>query len=100
MPQLIAPLPHLLACGQDAVHGADRAVVDAFVEQAGVDLGGRLIGEARRAQQIEHGLALQHGERASRARPRPTHDQRLGQIGALTVDAGPRQIQGRAGPGG
>ena len=40
MAQLIAPLTDFLVCGQDAVHGADRAVVDALVEQAGVDLGG------------------------------------------------------------
>jgi hypothetical protein len=48
-----------------------------------------LVGETRRAQQIERGLALHHSERALRARPGPAHDRRLGQIGALTVDAGP-----------
>jgi hypothetical protein len=41
MPQLLAPLPDLLACGQDAVHGADRAVVEAFIEPASIDLGGQ-----------------------------------------------------------
>ena len=53
MPQLLTPLKHFLAFGQDAVHGADRAVVDALVEQASVDLGGGLIGEARLVQKVE-----------------------------------------------
>jgi hypothetical protein len=75
-------------------------VIDALIEQAGVDLARGLVGETRRAQQIEHGLALHHSERALRARPGPAHDRRLGQIGALTVDAGPRQLQSRANAGG
>jgi hypothetical protein len=58
MAQVIAAITDFLACGQDAVHGADRAVVDALVEQAGVDFGGCLIGKARRAQKIEHGLSF------------------------------------------
>jgi hypothetical protein len=41
MTQVIAARADFLVCGKDAVHGADRAVVDALVEQAGVDLGGQ-----------------------------------------------------------
>ena len=43
-------------------------MVDALVEQAGVDLGGRLVGKARRAQKVEHGLAFHHRQRAPWAR--------------------------------
>src|SRR5882724_2586217 len=100
MAQLIASFADFLTCGQDAVHGADRAVIGALVEQAGVDLGGGLVGEARRAQEVDHGLAFQHAERASRARPGPTHGRWPGEIGALTVDASARQAQGRAGASG
>jgi hypothetical protein len=38
--------PELLA--EQPIHCADRAVIDAFVEQDGVDFGWRLVGEARR----------------------------------------------------
>ena len=62
MAQLIAALADFLVCDQDAVHGADRAVVDALVEQAGIDLSGRLVGEARCAQKTEHGLAFHGGK--------------------------------------
>ena len=37
-------------------------MVDALVEQAGVDLGGCLVGETRRAQQVQHGLLLRGGQ--------------------------------------
>src|SRR6516162_1091543 len=99
MAQLIAALTDFLVGGQDAVHGADRAMVDALVEQAGVDLGGRLVGKARRAQKVEHGLAFHHRQRAPWARP-GAHDAWSDQTGALTVDAGARHVHGRAGAGG
>ena len=41
MPELIAPLPHLRVRGQEAIHRALGAEVVPFVEQRGVDLGGR-----------------------------------------------------------
>lgn len=66
MPQLVTTFADFLALNQDAVHGPDRAVVNAFVEQAGVDLGGSLIGKAWGAQQIQHVLALDGGQRAWR----------------------------------
>ena len=38
MPQLIAALLQLPVCSQDAMHGADRAEIDAFIQQRGIDL--------------------------------------------------------------
>jgi hypothetical protein len=38
MAQLIAALADFLVCDQDAVHGADRAVVDALVEGTVADV--------------------------------------------------------------
>src|SRR3954449_6204256 len=56
--QLVAALPNLVMVVQDAVQGADRAEVDALVEQGGVDLRRGEIGEARLAQLVEHGLSF------------------------------------------
>ena len=39
--------------GEDAIHGSDRAQIDALVEQAGIDFGGREIDEARPPQHLE-----------------------------------------------
>jgi hypothetical protein len=100
MPQLLAPLPDFLGCGQEAVHGADRAVVDALVEQAGIDLGGRLIGEARRVQKVQHDLAFDGGQGTERFRSGATHGLWPRQTPALTIDAGARQVQSRARTGG
>src|SRR5664279_1448372 len=100
MPQLLAPLPDFLAGGQDAVHGADRAVVDPFVEQAGVDLGWRLIGEARCVQKIQHDLAFDGSQSATRLQSGATHGLWPRQMPAMTIDAGARQVQCRARTGG
>ena len=43
---------------QNAIHGPNGTAIDAFIEQTGVDFGGREINEARFAQQIQNGLAL------------------------------------------
>jgi len=50
---------------EDAVHAADRAQIDALVEQGRVDLDRGLIGEARRAQLSKHLIpfALRQGAR-------------------------------------
>src|SRR5208282_694978 len=82
------------------LHGTDRAEVDALVEQTGIDLGGRLVGEARCTQKTEYGAAFRNGQCALRARSGAMHVQRLGQRGAPAVDAGTRHVQGRAGAGG
>ena len=46
MAELVAALLQLSISSQDAVHGADRAEIDALVEQGGIDLGWRLVAEA------------------------------------------------------
>src|SRR5450755_2181562 len=51
MAQVIATFTDFLVGSQDAVHGADRAMVDALVEQDSVDLRGGLVGKiAARAE--------------------------------------------------
>src|ERR1700683_4605969 len=100
MAQVIAAFTDFLVCSQDAVHGADRAMVDALVEQDGVDLGGCLVSKTRRAQKVEYGSTFHDSQRASWARPRPKRGQRPGQTGTPTVDAGARHVPGRAGAGG
>jgi len=61
---------------EDAVHGADRAVVDALVEQGGVDFGGRKIDILRTAQQIDHAIALWWGQLARWAGVEAGHQRR------------------------
>src|ERR1700693_5445942 len=100
MAQVIAAFTDFLVGGQDAVHGADRAMVDALVEQDGVDLGGCLVGKTRRAQKVEYGSTFHDSQRAPWARPGPKRGQRPGQTGTPTVDPGARHVQGRAGAGG
>ena len=47
-----------LAVGaEDAIHAPNRAVVGAPIEQGGVDLGWRKVGEAGRTEQVEYSLA-------------------------------------------
>ena len=50
---LAAALGHFALRGQYPIHRADRAQVGAFIQQAGKDLGGRLIGEAGTAQMVQ-----------------------------------------------
>jgi hypothetical protein len=55
----VATLAHLAVLGgQDPVHGALAGEVAAFVEQRGVDLRGRAIGEPRAAQLGQNGCPL------------------------------------------
>src|ERR1019366_6475997 len=72
MAQLAAPFADLAVLGEDAIHGSDRAQIDALVEQARVDFGGYEIDEARPPQHIEDVLLLGVGQRPQGlwARPR------------------------------
>src|SRR5271163_3882224 len=99
MAQVIAAFADFLVGSQDAVHGADRAMVDALVKQDGVDLGGCLVGKTRGAQKVEYGSTFHNGQRPPWARPGPTRRRRPGHAGALTVDAGARDVHSRAGAG-
>ena len=58
MAQLIAPFSDRLFGGQEAVHGAFRAQVPAFVEQCGDDLARGAVEEARGGAHVQDGLAL------------------------------------------
>src|SRR6202051_3472778 len=98
MAQVIAAFTDFLVGSQDAVHGADRAMGDALVEQDGVDLGGCLVGKTRRAQKVEYGSTFPDNQRAPWARPGAKRGHRP--TGTPTVDAGARYVQGRAGAGG
>src|SRR4051794_31291614 len=68
MAQLIAAFPDFGVVVQDPVQGPDRAVVDALVEQSGVDLRRRQVGKARLAQKVEHRLSFIVRQRTGRAR--------------------------------
>jgi hypothetical protein len=96
MPELIAPLAHFLSIIQQAVHRANRAQITVFVEQRGVNLGGRLIDEPLGVQRAEHDLPLL-GRKGSRRRgpwlllASPVRDP------VMTVERGPRHTDRRAG---
>ena len=57
-PQLSTPFADFVMLGENAIHGADRAQIDALVEQAGVDFGWSQINKPRLPQQVEYDLAL------------------------------------------
>jgi hypothetical protein len=54
MGELVAAFARLALLFQDAVQGADRAAVNAFVQQCAIDLGRRTVLEALRMQVAEH----------------------------------------------
>jgi hypothetical protein len=93
MPELGAALADFAVLGEDAVHGADRAVVDALVEQAGVDLGRRLVGEARRVQQVEDGLLLRCAEGPGGFGSWAGDGRWRGSLGAVSLQAGAREAR-------
>ncbi len=63
---LLPAFAHLGMFVEDAVHGADRAVIDALVEQRGVDFGGGEIDILRFAQQGDDALPFWFGQCARR----------------------------------
>jgi hypothetical protein len=68
MAQLIAAFPDFGVVVQDPIQGPDRAVINALVQQSGVDFGWGEIGKARLAQPVEHRLSFFGRQRAGRAR--------------------------------
>src|ERR1035437_10255060 len=93
MTQLVAALLQLPVLGQDAMHGADRTEVDAFVQQRGKDLGWSLVREALRVQMIKHSPPL---SRTQSPRWRGTSPVRNGRQHA-PIERGPRHTEGAAG---
>jgi hypothetical protein len=53
-PQLSTPFADFVMFGENAIRGADRAQIDALVEQAGVDFGWSQIDKPRLPQQVEY----------------------------------------------
>jgi hypothetical protein len=98
--ELLAAFADFAVLTKDAVHGADRAVVDAFIEQTGVDLGRRLICEARRMQQIQHHLLLRIAQCPGRLRSLVGDRRRCGQAGTTALHAATRDPKRSADRGG
>ena len=69
MAELIAAFADLAVFGQDAIHGSDRAKIDAFVQQGGVDLGGGQIDEPGSSQKIEYMAAFFRSKGPRRRKP-------------------------------
>src|ERR1035437_6066986 len=67
MTKLIAALLQPSVLSQDAMHGADRAEINAFIDQGGIDLHWGLVRKALRVQMIEHSMAF-GGPQATRRR--------------------------------
>jgi hypothetical protein len=88
MAQLLAAFADFAVLAEDAVHSTDRAMVDTFIEQGGIDLGRRLVGEARRMQQIQHHLVLWDTQRPCGSRPWAADRRRRGQPDAPAPHAG------------
>src|SRR5208283_3392823 len=63
MPQLPAALFDFVMFAKDSIHGADRAIIDALIEQAGVDFRRGLVDILRLAQYVDDTLALMWRER-------------------------------------
>src|SRR5271166_339750 len=97
--QLPPPFADFVMLGEDAIHGADRAQIDALVEQAGVDFGWGQIDEPRLPQQVEDGLALLSGKRPPWRWPRARSRWRSSLQGLTAMTAGARQPERRAGGG-
>src|ERR1700712_4153672 len=58
MAELVAAFADLTVFGQDAIQGADRAKINAFVQQGGIDLRGGQIDEPGGSQKIKHPSAF------------------------------------------
>ena len=65
-------------------------MIDPLVEQGGIDLGGCLVGEPPRVQQIQHGLALRPAQRARPAASLARATRRRGQAGSPALHRGAR----------
>ena len=95
MAQLPAPFADLAVLVEDPVNGADRPMIDAFIEESGVDFRRCLIGETWRVQQIQHRLPLQDGQGPGRPRPRPDDRWRCAQPGTPSLHRGARNPERR-----
>src|SRR5208283_4702924 len=88
MAQLLAAFPDFAVLTEQALHGADRAVIVTLIEQGGIDLGRSLVGETRRVQQIEHRLLLRDAQGPCWPRARTGDRGWRGQPGTPSMYAG------------
>jgi len=75
-------------------------VIVALIEQGAIDLGGRLVSETRRVQQIEHYPALRNAQGPGWPRARAGYRCRRGQPGAPALHTGAGAPERGAGRGG
>src|SRR5260370_40727451 len=73
MRQLIAALANLAVLVEQAIHGAYRAVILAFIEQRRINSGWRTILETFFVQTRQNRIPLRRAECACRRRPRRAH---------------------------
>ena len=99
MAQLPAAFSDFVMVVEDPIHGADRAVVGALVEQAGVDFRRGQVDEVRFAQKVAHRQPLLGGQRPFRLRPWPWGRRRPVQAGTVTMNAGARNPERGTGSG-
>src|ERR1035441_2609288 len=93
MTKLVAALLQLPIFSQDAMHSADRAEIDALVQQRGIDLRRSLVAEALRVQMIEHDLAFSRTESPLRCGTDPGWSGWL----HMAIQRGPRHAEGATG---
>ena len=74
MTALSAPIAGLVLGGQEPVHGANGAVIMAFIEQGGIDRRRRLVGEPLAVEHAEKTLLLGDGEGQRRWSVAPIRD--------------------------
>ena len=98
---LSAPLVHLVVRGQHSVHRLLGAVIDAVVQQRGIDFGGREVHEPRRVQERQYRLLFVGAERpgAPATRPWAEHRRSLGEVVRGRGHAERLAERGRAAPG-
>ena len=87
MGSLTSALAGLVVGGQEPIHGPDRAVIAAFVEQCGKHRGRRHVGEALAVEKAQQQILLGDRERQRGPWPRPRHMPRRGHPmpGAIAV---------------
>jgi hypothetical protein len=90
MTQLPTPFANFAMLAQQPVHRTDRAMIDAVIQQSGIDFRGCLIRETRRVKQVQHHPLLRTGQRTRRPRPCATDRWWRDQPDAPAVQAGTR----------
>src|SRR5271154_1870824 len=99
MTQLPTALFDFVMFAKDPIHGADRAAIDALVEQRGVDFRRGQIDILRLAQQVDDALAFMWRERPRGLGPLENRRGRQFRPRLAAMEGGARQPQRGAGGG-